>query len=81
MLEFASVLVLKDLYEPKLGNTTHHKDKPESEKMTSRQMQEMQSSTGKVLPLEEMNSDLDINSRRIWVKRPEFFEKLPLTKK
>ena len=87
MLEFALVLVLKDLYEPKLVKTTHHKDKPESGKITSRQLQEMQSSMGKFLPFEEMNSDLDINSitepRRItfWIKKPKFFEKLPLTRK
>ena len=81
MLEFALVLVLKDLYEPKLGKTTNHDDKSDSGKIISRQMQEMQSSMGKVLPFEEMNSDIDINSRRFWVKQPKFFEKLPFTRK
>ena len=75
------MLVLKDLYEPKLGNTTHHKDKSESGKITSRQVQEMQSSKGKVIPFEETNGDFDINSRRFCVKRPKFFDKLPLTRK
>ena len=81
VLEFALVLVLKDLYEPKLGKTTNHDDKSDSGKIISRQMQEMQSSMGNVLPFEEMNSDIDINSRRFWVKQPKFFEKLPLTRK
>ena len=87
MLEFALVLVLKELYEPKLVKNTHDKDESESGKVIAREAKEKQITMGKVLPFEEMDRDLDINgvpeSRQnmVRVKKSNFFEKLPLTRK
>ena len=87
MLEFALVLVLKELYEPKLGKTTHDKDESESGKVISKQVKEMQITTRKILPFKEMNQDLDDNGvtesrqKTFRVKNPDFFENLPLTRK
>ena len=88
MLEFALVLVLKELYEPKLGKkTTNDKDESECGKVIAREVKEKQITMGKVLPFKEMDRDLDINgvteSRQnmVRVKKSNFFEKSPLTRK
>ena len=79
MLEFASVLVLKELYE--------RKNDLDSGKVTSRQVKEIQIAMDKVLPFQEMNRDIDINSKTelgkasLRVKKPKFFERLPLTRR
>ena len=87
MLEFAFVLVLKELYDPKLVKTNNDKDESESRKVISKQAIEMQITTGKVLPFKEMNRDLDmkgvteLRENTVRVKKSNFFEKLPLTRK
>ena len=87
MLEFALLLVLKELYEPKLGKTTHDKDESESGKVILKQVKEMLITTRKILPFKEMDRDLDINGvtelrqNMVRVKTSNFFERLPLTRK
>ena len=79
MLEFASVLVLKELYE--------RKNDLDSGKVTSRQVKEIQIAMDNVLPFQEMNRDIDIDSKTELskashrVKKPKFFERLPLTRR
>ena len=79
MLEFALVLVLK---EQKLGERIHDKERPEPIKIISKQPMEIQNVKGKV-----SNGDLNITDvtesrhTKFWIKKPNFFEKLPVTRK
>ena len=87
MLEFAWVLVLKEKYDRNLGETTHDTDESESGKVISRETKEMRNTKGRVLPLEELNHNIDMHGRTesrqasFWVRNPKFFEKLPLTRR
>ena len=79
MLEFALVLVLK---EQKFGETSHNKEKPEPIKIISKQPMEIQNAVGKVSNGDWNMTDVtESGQTRLWINKPRFFEKLPITRK
>ena len=87
MVEFALVLILKEVNERRLYKTSHNRDDSRPEKVATGQMTEVRNNVAKVSPLREMNPDLKTKEGpgpvRIifWTIRPGFFADLPLTRK
>ena len=87
MVEFALVLILKEVNERRLYKTSHNRDESRPEKVATGLMTEVRNNVVKVSPLQEMNPDLKTKEGpgpvRIifWTIRPGFFADLPLTRK
>ena len=86
ILELAVVIVLKEVHERGLHETNNDKDLAESEKCVSKQITRVQNSVN-VSQNDEMNQDRNTDGvtkswlNRFKIKKPRFFEKLPLTRK
>ena len=63
MLEFALVLILKEVNERRAYETIQNKDESQSKKVDSRHLTEIKNSVAQVLPLQEVNNDLKTRER------------------
>ena len=87
MVEFALVLILKEVNERRLCKTSHNMDNSRLEKVTTGRLTEVQNNVATVSPLPEMTPDLKTTEGAGMVKfifriiRPGFFADLPLTRK
>ena len=86
IVEFALVLVLKEIHERKLREMRDDRSESECGKVFSNQIERIQTIMT-VRQCEEMNRNLDINcgnesrKTRFCINTHRFFEKLPLTRK
>ena len=87
MLEFALVLILKEVNERRAYETIQNKDESQSKKVDARHLTELENNVAQVLPLQEMNHDLKTGERAggeqiiSCISRTGFFANLPLTRK
>ena len=87
MVEFALVLILKEVNERRTYEKMQNKDESQSKKVDSRQLTELKNSLAQVLPLQEMSHDLKTRERAggeqiiSCISRTGFFANLPLTRK
>ena len=84
MVEFALVLILKEVNERRLYKTSHNKEDSWPEKVATEKLTEMQN---KVSSLQEIKPNLKKKEGAVlvriifWSIRPGFFADLPLTRK
>ena len=87
MVEFALVLILKELNERPRYETNVTTDESKSEKLFSRRLTELQTNISNVSPPGKMMPDLKTKENSgqeqitIEINRPGFFANLPLTRK
>ena len=87
MVEFALVLILKEVNERRTYEKMQNKDESQSKKVDSRQLTELENNIAQVLPLQEMSHDLKTRERAgeekifFCISRTGFFANLPLTRK
>ena len=87
MVEFALVLILKEVNERRLYKTSHDKDDLRPEKVATGRLTEVPNNVAKVSPLQEMKPGLKTKEGAGLVPiiflafRPGFFADLPLIRK
>ena len=85
MVEFALVLILKEVNERRTYEKIQNKDESQSEEAFSRHLTGIENNVARVLPLQEMKNDLKTEERaggeQITFCRIGFFANLPLTRK
>ena len=87
MLEFALVLILKEVNERRPYETIQNKDESQSKKVDARHLTGQENNVAQVLPLQEMNHDLKTGGKAgeekifFCISRTGFFGNLPLTRK
>ena len=87
MAEFALVLLLKEVKDQGLNETTSEKDESKSAEFISTHMKKDETTLMTITPLEATNHNLtdedDTVQRRTtsWIKRPNFFKKLTRSRK
>ena len=87
MVEFALVLVLKEVEDQIANATSIAKEDSNSGGFISRRMTEVQSTVTKISPIETTNQDLttvgeNVQQRAILrINRPKFFARLTVTRK
>ena len=87
MVEFALVLILKEVEDQRVHATSIAKEESNSGESILRRMREVQSTVTKISPIEATNHDLttvgdNVQQRAILrINRPEFFARLTITRK
>lgn len=78
LVEFAMLLIIKEVNERKPRDTVVVKDQSKSTKKFLGQITELQSTDGKIAPLQDRTETQKIT---LSIDRPGFFKKLPLVRK
>ena len=87
MVEFALVLILKEVNERRTYEKIQNKGESQSKEVDSRHLTELKNSVAQVLPLQEMNHNLKTGERAgeekivFCISRIGFLANLPLTRK
>ena len=87
MVEFALVLILKEVNERRTYERIQNKDESQTKRVDSRHLTELKNSVAQVLPLQEVNNDLKTRERAgeekivFCISKTGFFANLPLTRK
>ena len=87
MVEFALVLILKEVNERRFYKTSHNEEDSWPEKVATEKLTEVQNNVAKVSSLQEIKPNLKKKEGAVlvriifWSIRPGFFADLPLTRK